>query len=89
MLGAGDLDMIDVPAVPQRFKNGVGKTQHHDVLGGFLAEVVIDPVGVLFLEGPVDHRVEMLGGRQVGAEGFLDDHARPAVGHGFVEPGLA
>jgi butyrate kinase len=42
----------------------------------------------LFLEGRVDDLVEVLGGGEVGAEGFLDDDARPAAVLGFVEAGV-
>ena len=55
---------------------------------GFFAEVVIDAVGVLFLEGLIHHAVEALGSREIGAERFLDDDASPATFFGFVEPGV-
>jgi hypothetical protein len=45
---AGDLDVADVFAVPERFENRVGETQDHEVLRGLLAEVVVDPIGVAF-----------------------------------------
>ena len=79
---------LDVVAVPERLEDGVGEAQHHEVLRGLLAEVVVDPVGVLFLEGVVDDLVEVAGGGEVGAEGFLDDHARPAAVGGLVEAGI-
>ena len=84
---AGDLDVADVAAVPERLENRVGETQHHQILGGFLTEVVVDAVGVLFREGLVDDLIEVLGGFEIGAEGFLDDYARPAAVLGLVEAG--
>ena len=72
---AGDLDVADVFAVPERLEDGVGETQHHQVLCGFLAEIVVDPIGVPLFERGVDDFVEMPGGGEIGAERFLDDHA--------------
>ena len=46
--GRGDLDVIDVTRVPERFENRVGKTQNQNVLRGFLAEKMIDPIGLIF-----------------------------------------
>ena len=46
--GGGDLDMIDVAAIPERLEDRVRETQHHDVLRGLFAEEMIDPVGVIF-----------------------------------------
>ena len=75
VFGAGDLDVADVLAVPERFEDGVGETQHHQVLRGFLAEIVVDPIGVPLFKRGVDDFVEMPGGGEIGAERFLDDHA--------------
>ncbi len=88
IFGTGDLDLFDVAAVPERFKNGISKTQDHEVLRGFFAEVMIDAVGVFFLEGLIDHAVKALGSREIGAERFLDDDAGPATFFGFVESGV-
>ena len=49
---------------------------------------MVDPIGVGLLERVVDDLVQMLGGGEVGAEGFLDDDARPATGLRLVEPGV-
>ena len=45
----GDLDMVDVAIVPERFKKGVGKAENQNILYGFFAEVVVDPVDLLFV----------------------------------------
>ncbi len=42
-----DLDVVDVVAIPDRLEHAVGETQHQDVLDGFLAEVMVDPVDLL------------------------------------------
>jgi hypothetical protein len=40
-LGHGDLHVIDVVAVPDRLKDGVGKTREQDVLNRLLPQVMI------------------------------------------------
>jgi hypothetical protein len=48
---------------------------------------VVDPVGVALLEGGVDDFIEVAGGGEIGAEGFLDDDARPAaIGFAWLRP---
>ena len=84
----GDLDVADVFAVPEWFKNRVGEAQDHEILGGFLTEVMVDPVGILLLKGGVDHFVEMAGGGEIGAEGFFHDDARPAAVGRLIETGV-
>ena len=79
--------MVDVAAVPERLEDRVGKPQHHDVLRGFLAEVMVDAVGVRLRERLVHHWFSSCADRQVGAERLLDDHARPAALACLVEAG--
>ena len=77
--------MVDVAGVPHRLENRVGETQDHDVLRGLLAEVVVDAVGLRFLEGTLDEIVQTTGTGQVGAEGFFHNDAGPRAGLGGVE----
>ena len=46
----GDLDVVDVFVVPDRLENRVGETHDHQVLNGFLAEIMVDAEDLLFLE---------------------------------------
>ena len=46
----GDLDMVDVLAIPQRLEQAVGEAQRHDILHRFLAEEMIDSVDLVFLQ---------------------------------------
>jgi len=45
----GDLDVIDVVAVPQRLKDRVGEPEHSDILDGLFAKIVIDAVNLVSL----------------------------------------
>jgi hypothetical protein len=76
-LGGGDLDVVDVVSVPDRFEYAVGKSECQQVLYRFLAEEVVDAVCLILAENPTDCVVQFYGGRQVIADRFLDDDARP------------
>ena len=82
----GDLDVIDITRIPERFENRVRKSQDQDVLRGFFAEKMIDPIGLFFGEGVVDDAVQFLRRGEIRPERFLDDHARPAAFLRFVQP---
>ena len=40
--GYGDLDVIDVIAIPNRLEDRISETQHQDVLDGFFAQIMVD-----------------------------------------------
>ena len=78
-LGDCDLHIIDVVAVPQGLEDGVGKARHQNVLHGFLTEVVINAINLVFVQHGVDALIERTGAGEVGAEGLFDDHAAPSA----------
>ena len=84
----GDLDVIDVARVPERLENRVGETQDQNVLRGFLAEKVIDPVGLIFGEGTLHDAIQLPRRGEIGPERFLHNDARPASFACLVQPGL-
>ncbi|MNM64579.1 hypothetical protein D3C81_759840 [compost metagenome] len=87
-LGCGDLYVIDVMIVPERFEDTVGEAADEDVLHRLLAQVVIDTVDLLFAHDLEQAGVERLGAGQVRAEGFFHHH--PAKACAFIEqPGCA
>ena len=61
VLGHGDLHVVDVVRVPDRFEQLVGEPQRQDVLHGLLAQVVVDAEHRLLREDAVDHLVELAG----------------------------
>ena len=78
-LGDGDLDVVDVVAVPDRLEQDVGEAEGEDVLDRFLAEVVVDAVD-LPLGERLRHLLDQLaGGREVVTERFFDDDPLPAL----------
>ena len=42
----GDLDVIDVVAIPDGLENSVAEAEGEDVLDGFFAEIMIDAVNL-------------------------------------------
>ena len=78
-LGNGDLDVIDVPPVPDRLENSVCETERHDVLDGLFAEIVIDTVNLRLVDYFQELLVQRLGRLEVVAEGLFNDHAPPVV----------
>ena len=47
-LGIRNRNMIDIAPVPDRFKDPVAETKHHDVLHGFFAQIMVDPINLFF-----------------------------------------
>ena len=74
-----DLHRIDVPAVPDRLEDDVGEPQRHDVLHRLLAQIMVDAVDLLLGEHFLDFGLQRTRRLQIGAEGLLDDDARPAL----------
>ncbi len=46
----GDLDVVDVITIPDRLEHAVGEAHHQDVLDGFLAEIMVDPVDLVLVD---------------------------------------
>ena len=70
-----DLNAGDVVPVPDRFENGVGEPQNHDVLNGFLAEIVVDAEDLVFLSAALNHAIERLSTAVIPTEWLFDHHA--------------
>ena len=68
-----DLHVLDELPVPDRLHERVGEAEEEEVLDRVLSQVVIDAKDGAFVEGVVNHTVQVARGGQVAAEGFLDD----------------
>ena len=71
-----DLDVVDEVAVPDRLEQAVREPERENVLRGFLAEEVVDPEDLLFVEHLVQVVVQRLRAREIRAERFLHHDAR-------------
>ena len=81
-LANGDLDVIDVAAIPQRFKNSVGEAERHHILDGLFTKVVIDAINLIFTHRFDQILIQLTCGCQVMAERFFDDET-PELALGF------
>ena len=75
----GNLHMIDVAPVPDRFENPIGKAKGQNVLHRFFAQVVVDAVNLLFVHFLEQLLVQRPGRIQVAAERLFDDHPAPLM----------
>ena len=73
-----NLNVIDVVPVPDRFEDGVCKSEDQDVLHGLFAKVVVDSINLTFTKDLVNHIVEGTSGGKVSSERFLDYNPTPA-----------
>src|SRR5260370_20561105 len=78
-LGHGDLYVIDVSAVPDGLEDSVGKTESHNVLDRFFAEIVVDAVNLIFFGNLAQLLVESFGRFQVVTEGLFDNDPAPVL----------
>ena len=76
-LGDRDLHVVDVAVVEERLEDRVAEPEAQDVLDGLFPEVVIDAVELGLVEDRGDRGVQRPGALEAGAEGLLDDDARP------------
>ncbi len=84
-LGHGHLHLLDIPSVPDRLEDGIGKAKGQDVLNGLLAHVVVDPEDLALVEGGVHLLVQGDGAVEVAAVGLLHHH--PDEGAAFTRMG--
>ena len=75
----GDLDMVDVAAVPDRLENEIAKTEDKDVSHRLFSKVVIDAVDLTLAEDLSNFTVELHRRLKVAAERLLNDDASPAT----------
>src|SRR5713101_2382521 len=74
--GHGYLHVVDVARAPHALEDRVGEAQHEHILDGFLAQVMVDPEDLRFVEITMDKAVYFECAFEVVADGLLDDDAR-------------
>ena len=80
-----DLNVLDVMPVPDRLEERVGEAEIENVLHRLLAEIVIDAEDRILWKDLVQRLVQRARGREIPAERFLDDDARPVRASRFPE----
>src|SRR4030042_3782128 len=71
--------MVHICPVPDRFEDRIGETEEKDVLGGFLAKVVIDAVDLVFIENCLNFPVQLFCRQEIVAERFFNDDSPPQI----------
>src|SRR5690606_34388165 len=70
------LYMVDVVPVPYGLKHRIRKAEGKEILYGFFAEVVIDPIDLIFLEDAAQQFIQCASGFEVVAERLLNNNTR-------------
>ncbi len=83
-LGRGDLDRLDLAAVPERFEHGVAEPERQDVLDRLFAQVVVDPVDLILAEDARHVAVQLASAGEVVAERLLDHDPAPRAAVAIV-----
>ena len=69
--------MIDVAAVPNRFKNAIAEAEYQDVLDGLFSKVMVDTENLAFREYLAYLAVQGFGRCQIIAKRFFENNAPP------------
>jgi len=77
-----DLHAFDIGPVPDWLEHGVGEAEEEDVLRGLFAQIMVDAVNLLFVQGSMQVVVQFLGAGEIVTEGLFDDHPPPAAAVG-------
>ena len=75
----GNLHVIDVSPVPDRLEDSVGETKGQNILNGFLAQVVVDAVNLLFARDLEQLLIQGARRIEVASKRFFDDHSPPLM----------
>jgi len=87
---SGDLNVVDVVAVPERFEDAITEAKDEKILDCVFTEIVIDTVDLALFENTLHFLVQLFGGGKVAAKWLFDDDAHPGVFiRGPGKPGLA
>ena len=68
---------MDLSPIEERFEDGVAEAKCEDVLDGFLAQIVIDAINLLFAQNPLDRGVQRSCAFKIMSERLFEYHANP------------
>ena len=86
ILGHGHLHAFHRLALPDGLENGIRKTEGQQILYRLLAQVVVDPIDLRFVEIAMQKAIQRTGGAEIVSEGLLEDHPHPSAA--FKQAGL-
>ena len=89
ILSHSNLHVVDIAAVPDRFKDSVRESKHQNVLNRLLSQIVIDAIDLMLLQAGAQTPIQSSGRIEAGTKGLLDDHAPPAAVLLLRQPGSA
>ncbi len=69
--------MVHVAPVPDRFNDSVGEAEGQNILDGLFAEIMIDPVDLLFFQDLAELVIQVDGRGEIVAEWLFDHDAAP------------
>src|ERR1700688_1971498 len=75
-LGNRNLHVIDKARGPDWLEDRVGEAEHHQILDGFLAQVMIDSKNLTLVEMPRELAVDLRRTREIVADWFFHDDPR-------------
>src|SRR3954464_2833491 len=75
IFGSGNLNVINVVAVPNRFKKRIGKTKRKNILNGFFSKVMVDPVDLFFLEYLSEPDIQIGSAFEIMSKRFFKNHS--------------
>ena len=75
----GNLHVIDIAPVPDRFKDSIGKAEGQNILDCFLAQIMIDTVNLLFVHFLQQLLVQGPRRIQIATKRLFDNHATPLM----------
>src|SRR6266481_9981212 len=75
VLRHGDLDALDLVAIPERLQQGIDETKEYHVMHWPLPKVMVDAENGRLVESGQQDPIELPRRRQVMSEGFFDDYA--------------
>ena len=73
--GRSDLNVVNIIFIPDRFKQGIGKTKGQNILHRFFAEVMIDAEDLLFCKDVGQQFIHLAGAFQVVAKWLFNNNA--------------
>ena len=70
----GNLDMIDVFAIPDRLEHAIGEAQHHQILNRLFSQIMINAKDLRFIEHLCERRIDLFRGFKIVSDRLFYNH---------------